>query len=79
LYSAPNIIRIIKSRSMQWAGHVARMKATRNAYGVLVGKPEGRRPVGRPRCKWEDNIKLDSREIGGGNMAWIHLAQDRDQ
>jgi hypothetical protein len=59
LYSSPNIIRMIKSRRMRWAGHVARMGESRNAYRILVGKPEGRRPLGRPRCRWVDNIKMD--------------------
>jgi hypothetical protein len=61
LYSSPSIIRMIKSRKMGWAGHVARMKARRNACRILVGKPEGRRPLGRPRRKWTDNIKMDLR------------------
>jgi hypothetical protein len=69
LYSSPNIIKMIKSRGMRWAGHVAR----------LVGKPEGRRPLGRPRRRWVDNIKIDLRETGWGGMDWIDLAQDRDQ
>jgi hypothetical protein len=64
LYSSPNIIRMIKSRRMRWAGHVARMGATRNAYRILVGKPEGKRPVRRPRRRWVDNIKMDHRKIG---------------
>jgi hypothetical protein len=71
-YSSPNIIRIIKSERMRWAGHVARMGETKNAYRML-GKPEGRRPLGRPRRRWMDNIKIDLREIG-----W-DLAQDKDQ
>jgi hypothetical protein len=64
LYSSPSIIRIIKSRRMRWAGHVARMGETINAYRILVGKPEGKRPLGRPRRRWVDNIKMDLREIG---------------
>jgi hypothetical protein len=64
---------------MRWAGHVARTGAKRNAYRILVGKPEGKRPLGRPRRMWEDNIKMDLREIGWGGMEWIDLAQDRDQ
>jgi hypothetical protein len=59
LYSSPNIIQVIKSRRLRWAGHVARMGERRGAYRALVGKPEGRRPLGRPRCRWEDNIKMD--------------------
>jgi hypothetical protein len=66
LYSSPNIIRMIKSRRMRWAGHVARIGEKRNAYRILVGKPEGKRPLGRPRHMWMDNIKIDLREIGGG-------------
>ena len=64
LYSSPIIIRNIKSRRLRWAGHVARMEQFRNAYRVLVGKSEGRRPLGRPRARWEDNIKMDLREVG---------------
>jgi hypothetical protein len=74
LYPSPNIIRIIKSRRMRWAGHVAQMGVKRNAHRILVGKPEG-----RPRCRWVDNIKIDLREIGWGCMDWIDLDQDRDQ
>jgi hypothetical protein len=66
LYSSPNIIRQIKSRSMRWAGHVARMGEERNVYRILMGKPEGKRPLGRPRRRWEDGIRMDLREIGGG-------------
>jgi hypothetical protein len=79
LYSSPNIIRMIKSRRMRWAGHVARMGETRNACRILVGKPEGKRPLGRPRRRWVDNIKIDLREIRWDGMDWIDLAQDRDQ
>jgi hypothetical protein len=64
LYSSPSIFRVIKARRMRWAGHVARMGEVRGAYSILVGKPEGRRPLGRPRRRWEDNIKMDLREIG---------------
>jgi hypothetical protein len=71
LYSSPNIIWLIKSRRMRWAGHVARMGEGRVAYRVLVGRPEGRRPLGRPRCRWEDNIKMDLQEVGWG--AWTGL------
>jgi len=66
LYSLPNIVRVVKSRRMIWAGHVARMGEGRGVHRVLVGKPEGKRPLGRPRRRWEDNIKLDLREVGGG-------------
>jgi len=78
LYSSPNIVRVIKSRRMRWAGHVARMVEERVVYRVLVGKPEGRRPVRRPRRRWVDNIRTDLQEVGYGYMAWIGLAQDRD-
>jgi hypothetical protein len=71
LHSSPNIIRVIKSRRMRWAGHVARMGEGRSAYRVLVGRPEGRKPLGRPRHRWEDNIKMDLREVGWG--AWTGL------
>ena len=65
LYSLPNIVRVLKSRRMRWAGHVARMGEGRGVHRVLVGKPEGKRPLGRPRRRWEDNIKMDLREVGG--------------
>jgi hypothetical protein len=79
LYSSPSIIRIIKSRRMRWAGHVARMGGgKRNAYRLLVGKTEGKRPVGRRRRRWVDSIKMDLLEIGWGGVDWIGLAQDRD-
>jgi hypothetical protein len=79
LYSSPNIVRVIKSRRMRLAGHVARKGERRGVYRVLVGKPEGKRPLGRPRCRWEDNIKMDLQEVGYGGMDWIKLAQDRDR
>jgi hypothetical protein len=75
----PNVIRMIKSRRMRWAGHVARMGELRNVYRILVGKPEGKRPLGRPRRSWVDNIKMDLREIGWDGKDWIDLSQDRDQ
>jgi len=78
LYSSPNILRVIKSRRMRWAGHVARLGEEREVYRVLVGKPEGKRPVGGPRRRWVDNIKIDLQEVGCGYMDWIGLAQDRD-
>jgi hypothetical protein len=73
------IITIIKSRRMRWAGHVARMGEKRNAYRIWVGKPEGKRPLGRPRHRWVDNIKTDLSEIGWDGVDWIDLPQDRDQ
>jgi hypothetical protein len=78
LYSSPSIVRVIKAR-MKWVGHVARMGEVRGAYNILVGWPEGRRPLGRPRRRWEDNIKMDLREIGFEDVDWIHWAHDRDR
>ena len=78
LYSSPNIVRVIKSRRMRWAGHVVRMVEGRGVYRVLVGKPEGKRPLGRPRRRWVDNIRMELQEVGCGYMDWIGLAQDRD-
>jgi hypothetical protein len=78
-YSSPNIIRIIKSTRVRRAGHVARMEEKRNAYRILMGKPEGKRPLGRPRCRWVDNIKIDPSEIVWDGMDWIDLAQNMDQ
>jgi hypothetical protein len=79
LYSSPNVVRVIKSRRMRWAGHVARMGEEREIYRVLVGRSEGKRPLGRPRRRWEDNIKMDLREIGIDGANWILLAQNRVQ
>jgi hypothetical protein len=79
LYSSPSIIRIMKSRRMRWVGHVARIGEKRNVYRLLMGKPEGKRPLGRPRRRWVDNIKIDLLEIGWGGVDWIRLAQDRDK
>ena len=79
LYSSPNIVRGIKSRRMRWAGHVARMCEERGLYRVLVGKPEWRRPMGRPRRRWVDNIRMDLQEVGCGYMDWIGLTQDGDR
>ena len=78
-YCSPNIVRVIKSRRMRWAGHVARMGEERVVYRVLVGKPKGRRPLGRPRRRWVDNIRTDLQEVGCGYMDWIGLAEDRDR
>jgi len=79
LYSLPNIVRVVKSRRMRWAGHVAGMGEDRGVHRVLVGKPGGKRPLGRPRCRWEDNIKMDLQEVGGGRGDWMELAQDKDR
>ena len=78
-YSSPNIIRSFKSRRLRWAGHIARMEQPRNTYRVLVGKPEGNRPLGRPRRRWEDNIRMDLREVVCDPGEWIDLAEDMDQ
>jgi len=78
LYSVPNIVQVVKSRRMRQAGHVAHMGEGRGAHRVLVGKPEGKRPLGRPRRRWEYNIKMDLWEVGGGGN-WMELAQDRDR
>ena len=72
-------MRVIKSRRMRWAGHVARMGEDRGAYRVLLGKPKGKRPLGRPRRRWVDNIRMDLQEVGCGYVDWIGLAQDRDR
>jgi hypothetical protein len=77
LYSSPNIVRVIKSRRMRWAGHVARTGEGRGVYRVLVGRPEGKRPLGKRRRRWEDNIKMDLRETGFDGANWIRLAQDK--
>jgi hypothetical protein len=79
LYSSPNIIRVIISRRMRWAGHVARIWERRDVYRVLVWKPEGKRPLERPKRRCEENIKLYLQEVGSGCMDWIELAQDRDR
>jgi hypothetical protein len=78
LYSSPSIIRIMKSMRMRWAGHVARTSEKMNAYRLLVGKPEGKRPLGRPRRRCVDNIRMDLVEVGWGDVDWIGLAQDGD-
>jgi hypothetical protein len=79
LYSIPNTVRVVKSIKMRWVGHVARMGVERGVHKVLVGKSEGKRPLGRPRRRWEDNIKMDFQEVIGGRGDWIDLAQDRDR
>jgi hypothetical protein len=79
LYSSPSIIRIIKSRGMRWAGHITRMGEKRNAYILLVGNPEGKRPLGRPRRMWVDNIRMDLGVVRWGDVDWIALAKDRNR
>jgi len=79
LYSIPNIVRVVKSRRMRLAGHVGCMGEGRGVHRVLVGIPEGRRPRGRPRRRWEDNIKTDFQELEGGFGDWMELAQERDR
>jgi hypothetical protein len=77
LYSSPNIVRVIKSRRMRWAEHVARMGEGRGDYSVLFGRPESKRPLGTPKRRWEDNFKIDLRVTGIDGANWIQLAQDR--
>jgi len=79
LYCSPNTVWVIKSRRMRWAGHVTRMGEESGVYRVLVGKPQGKKPLGRPRRRWVDNIRMDLQEVGCGYMDWIGLAQDRDR
>ena len=79
LYFLPNILRVVKSRRMRWAGHVARMGEGRGVHRVLVGKPEGKTPLGRHRLRWGDNIKMDLQEVGGACGDWMELVQDRDR
>ena len=79
LYSLPNIVRVVKSRRMRWAGQVARMGEGRGVYRGMLGKPEGKRPLGRPRRRWEDNIKMDLQEVRGGCGDWMELARGRDR
>ena len=79
LHFSPSIVRLIKWRRMRWAGHVARMEEGRGVHKVLVGKPEGKKPLGRPRRRWEDNIKMDLQEVGRGCGDWMELAQDRER
>jgi len=79
LYSLPNIVRVVKSKRMRWAGHVARMREDTGVHRVLVGKPEGKRPLGRPRRRWKHNIKMDLQEVAGDRRDWMELAQDRDR
>jgi transcription termination factor 2 len=79
LYSLPNFVWVVKSRRLRWAGHVACMGEERRMHSVLEGKPEGKRPLGRPRRRWKDNIKKELHEVGGGCGDWMELAQDRDR
>jgi hypothetical protein len=78
-YFREDIVQVVKLRRMRWAGHVARMGEDRGVHRVLMGKPEGKRPLGRPRRRWENNIKMDLQEVGGGCGDWMELAQDRDR
>jgi len=78
LYSLPNIVRVVKSKRMKWEGHVARMWEDRGVHRILVGKPEGKRPLGRPIRRWDNNIKMDLQQVGGCRGDWMELAQDRD-
>ena len=78
MYLSPNIVRVIKSRRLRWAGHVARMEEGRSAFRILTGKPTGKRHLVRPRRRWEDNIRMNLKEIGINTRNWVDLAQDRD-
>jgi hypothetical protein len=77
VYRSPNIVRVIKYRRLRWAGHVARMEQGRSAFKILIGTPAGKRPLGRPRCRWEDIIKMDLKEIGINMRNWVDSIQDR--
>jgi hypothetical protein len=79
LNSLHNVVRVVKSRKMRWTGYVARMGEGKGVYRVLVGKPEGKRPLGKRRRRWEDNIKMHLQEVGGSCGDWMELAQDRDR
>ena len=78
LYRSPNIVRVIKSRRLRWAGYLARMEEGRSAFKILTGKPTGKRPLGRPRRRWEDNIRMDLEEIDISASNWVDWAQDRN-
>ena len=78
LYRSPNIVRVIKSKGLRWAGHVARMEEGRSAFKILTGKPTGKRPLGRPRRRWEDNIRMYLEEIGSNAVNSVDSAQDKD-
>ena len=77
LYRSPNIVRVIKSRRLRWAGHVAKMEEGRSAFKILIGKPTGKKPLGKPRRRWEDNIKIDLKEIGINKRNWVDSVQDK--
>jgi hypothetical protein len=79
MHSSSSIVRVIKSRRIRWVGHVARMGERKGEYWILVGKPEGKRLLRRPRCRWEDTTKMDLKDVGCGSMDWIELALDRDR
>jgi hypothetical protein len=79
LYCSPSVARVIKSRRKRWVGHVARVGEKRDGYRVLMGKREGKRPLGRSRSRWEDNIKIDLEEVGCGGVDWIELTENRDK
>ena len=78
LYRLPNKVKVIKSRRLRWAGHVARMEEDRDAFKMITGKPTGKRPLGRPRRRWEDDIRMDLKEIGVNTRNWIYLVQERN-
>ena len=78
VYCSPNIVRVIRSRRLRWAGHVARLEEGRSAFKILTGKPTGKRPLGRPRRRWEDNIRMDLEEISINAGNWVDSAQDRN-
>ena len=78
MYHSPNIARVIQSRRLRWAGHVARMEQVRSAFKILTGKPTGKRPLGRSMCRWEDNIRMDLEEIGINAGNWVYWSQDRN-
>jgi hypothetical protein len=79
LYTSPNVVRVIKSKRIQWAVHVAWMEEMRNTCSIVVGKPEGERPLGRPKHRWENYIVIELREVGWEGVDWIYLAKDSDQ
>ena len=78
MYRSPNIVRVIKSRRLRWAGRVARMEEGRSAFKILTDTSTGRKPSGRPRCRWKDNIRMDLKEMGINTRNWIDSAQDAD-